>query len=355
VVTGVAKKVLLIVFGAVATLIGAGLAIGGFALVALTSGDGYFGTSTETLATSTYALVGESDAVDNGGNTDGVDVTARVTVSSPDGQPLFVGVAPRSDVEQYLGNVAHDEVTDVRFSPFGYDTVRREGTGTPSPPGDRPFWQARAAGTGEQRVELPLDNGGAFRVVVMNADASQGVEVRASFAVRVPFLRRLGLILAVVGVGLALLGLALLVWGIRTKVRPKPSPVAPFGAYGGGYPGYAGGPPAGYGQPGGYAPYPPGYPPPGAAGWPADTPPPATAEPERPGSAAPAAEQSAAGSGGASAAGPAGGSVEPGRWRPAAEGAERLGPAGPTDSGGTGPEPDRVDDDPTRPPGTDHS
>jgi hypothetical protein len=284
-----AKKVLLIVFGAIGALIGVGLAVGGFVLLALTSGDGYFGTATETLTTSTYALVGEADAVETGGRADDVDVTARVTVSSPTGAPLFVGVGPRTDVEQYLAGVAYEEVTDVRFSPFRYDTIRRTGTGTPDPPGDQPFWQARASGTGEQRIEFPLDSGGAFRVAVMNADASQEVEARASFAVRVPFLRRLGVIFAVVGVLLALVGLALLIWGIRTKAEPRPSPVAPFGTYGG-YPGYAGGPPGGYGPPGypppgspppGYPP--PGYPPPGPQGyppgWPAAPPPSPTGAP----------------------------------------------------------------------------
>lgn len=249
-----AKKVLLIVFGAVAGLVGVGLAIGGVALLALTGGDGYFGSRTETLSTPTYALVSESAAIDAGSGADGFDATARIRASAPGGAPVFLGIGPAAEVDRYLAGVAHDEVRDIRFSPFRYDTVRRDGERVPGPPADQPLWSARAAGAGEQTLEFRVDQGD-YRLVVMNADAARAVEVRASFGLRAPFLRRLGTAFTVSGVLLVLVGLLLLIWGVRSRVPPKPPVWGPYG----GPPEYGyGHPPPGYPAPG----FPPGYGPP---------------------------------------------------------------------------------------------
>ncbi|HYT10334.1 MAG TPA: hypothetical protein VEL73_06700, partial [Mycobacteriales bacterium] len=178
------------------------------------------------------------------------------------GKEVFLGVGPAADVDRYLDGVPYDEVIQVRFSPFRYETTRHDGDRAPEPPADQSFWSARASGPGEQTLEFGV-NGGDYRVVVMNADASQGVDVRSSFALRAPFLRRLALGMLIVGLLLLGVGVALLVWGIRTKVPRRQPAWGPYGGYPG-YPGY--GYPPGYGQ-GGYPPpgYPPaGYPPPGS-------------------------------------------------------------------------------------------
>jgi hypothetical protein len=255
-----AKKVLLIVFGAVLALIGAGLTIGGAVLLAITGGDGYLGSGTESLSTPTRALVSEPQVVDG----DGFDITVRLQVSSATGDPIFVGAGPAAAVTAYLSGSSYDEVRDLEFSPVRYNTVRHEGERELPEPADQPLWIARASGTGEQTLELRLDTAD-YRVVVMNADASPAVDVRASFGVRVPLLRRLGLGLLIGGVLSVLVGLVLLVLGVRVKVPPRQP------AWGG-PPGYwappAAGPgywaPPGAGPPPGYPYPPPPGPPPGA-------------------------------------------------------------------------------------------
>jgi hypothetical protein len=270
----VAKKVLLIVFGAVLALIGAGLSVGGAALLALTGGDGYFGTDTEALRTPTRALVSEPQAPDTGGS--GFDATVRLRVTAASGEPVFLGAGPSAEVDRYLAGSSYDEVRDVEFSPFRYATVRHEGERELPPPADQPLWTARATGTGEQTLEIRV-GAGDYRVVVMNADAAERVEVRASFGIRVPFLRRLGIGLLVGGVLGLLVGIALLVLGLRTKVPPRQPPWTPYGpGYGPGYPpGQAPGQPQapGWGPPGYTAP-PPGHP----APPPGHRPPPGPAE-----------------------------------------------------------------------------
>jgi hypothetical protein len=266
----VAKKVLLIVFGTVLTLLGIALTVGGVVLLALTGGDGYFGSGTETVRTPTRALVSEPAVLETG--RDGFDATVRIRVAAASGDAVFIGVGPTTEVDRYLAGSSYDEVRDVEFSPFRYSTVRRDGEDEPAPPADQPLWTARATGTGEQTIEIRLDQGD-YRLVVMNADASSGVDVRASFGIRLPFLRRLGLGLTIGGVLAVLGGILLLVWGLRTKVPPRQPPA--WVPYGPGYAPYGPGPaPAGYGPPPPAYPYPPGPPPPG---WP----PPAAAEPER--------------------------------------------------------------------------
>jgi hypothetical protein len=263
----VAKKVLLIVFGAVLALLGLGLTIGGAVVLALTGGDGYFGSGTETLRTPTHALVSEpvQDYADS--EAGGLTATARVRASSTSGGSLFLGVGRAAEVDRYLSGVAYDEVRDIRFSPFRYDAVRQEGEQTPGPPADQPGWIAQAVGDGEQTLEFDLGDRADYRLVVMNADASAGVDVRASFGIRVPFLRGLGVGLTIGGVLAVLVGILLLVLGVRTKVPPRQPAWSPYGPPGYGQPGYG---PPGYGQPGygqpGYGHAPPGYPygPPGA-------------------------------------------------------------------------------------------
>lgn len=254
-----AKKVLLIVFGSVLALIGAGLAIGGAVLVALTGGDGYFGSDTQTLRTPTRALVSEPQGMyaDRGG----IEATVRLRVTATSGQPVFLGAGPTAEVDRYLAGSSYDEVVDVEFSPFRYSTVRHEGERELPPPANEPLWTAQATGTGEQTLEIRVGDGD-YRVVVMNADAAEVVQVRASFGIRVPFLRGLGIGLLVGGVIGLLVGITLLVLGVRAKVPPRQPPWSPYGpGYGGGYgpgpgaPGY--GPPPGWGQPPGYAAPPP--------------------------------------------------------------------------------------------------
>lgn len=241
---------MLIVVGAVAALLGAGLLVGGIALLALTGGDGYLASGSESLRTPAYALVFESlaDYSDRRGR--GAVGTVRVAASPLQGRPVFLGVGSAAEVHRYLAGVAHDEVRDIRFSPFRYETVRSDGVRRPGPPADQPLWAARASGAGEQRLEFDLRDRSAYRIVVMNADASPAVDVRASFGLRVPFVRRLGTGLTVGGTLVALVGVLLLVWGIRTRLPPRPGSYGQPPAYD----------PYGYGSPPPLGP-PPGHPP----------------------------------------------------------------------------------------------
>jgi hypothetical protein len=278
------KKVILIVLGSVGILISVGVLVIGAALLALTGGDGFIGTGAHDVHTDTHGLVSEPGVVGNRSRLgDAGAVTLRFDVASD--KPVFLGVGPADQVDAYLGNADVEEVNDFHASPFKLDTTTR---GSPDgalrgAPADAPFWSAKASGT---HPVLDWRVGpGSYRFVLLSADGSADVTVRAVFSARIPFVRTL----AKWFVGGSIVGLAvavfLLIWGIRTKRNREP-------AFAGTYPGQfmPGFPSQPYGQPA-QSPYPPpgyGQPPPEPGQRPPYFPPP---PPEQP---AAAAEQPAA-------------------------------------------------------------
>jgi hypothetical protein len=228
-------RVVAVVAGAIVVLLGLGtLAAGGLALWAdLTQRDaaGFVTTNPHRYDTGTYALTVE-----------GIDLRAhgvhwlfprrfldkvRIQVTPAAGEgPVFVGIARTADAAGYLGGVRRAEITD-----FEDTSIRRTSSGgpPPGPPGGQEFWDVSASGSGTQTLTWPVRSG-SWTVVVMNADASPGIDVRASVGARVPFLLGVGIGLLVVG-ALLLAAAGLLLWvGLRTPkgslagARPPPPP-----------------------------------------------------------------------------------------------------------------------------------
>ena len=190
----------------IATLIAAGL-IGLFSLGLLAGGGillwgdaqkddtGYLSTSSERFATNAYALSTENLDIDTDGAGWILDRdrygTIRIEAASRDGEPVFVGVARSADVDRYLRGADHDLVTDVAYDPFRADYRRVPGEGAPRPPAGRDFWAASADGPGSQAITWEVEEGD-WSVVVMNADASRGVDASVKAGADLPFLSALG-------------------------------------------------------------------------------------------------------------------------------------------------------------------
>lgn len=234
-----------LVIGCLAGLVALGLLSAGGAATWLNISErdaaGYVTSPEQTFATSTYALT--SVEVDLGGSDVAApaDVlgTVRIRATAVDpSQRVFVGIGPRAKVDAYLAGVRHAVITGWRST----SAVRRTPIGgtSPVPPATAGIWSVSSSGLGTQQVTW-RPSVGSWTVVVMNADASPGVSVRADAGATIPALRWIAVGL-LVGGGLLLVGTMLLIVvpvrraSTRPPAGPSAGPFAPSGTGAGGQP-----------------------------------------------------------------------------------------------------------------------
>ncbi|WP_243855224.1 DUF4389 domain-containing protein [Diaminobutyricimonas sp. TR449] len=253
--------------GILLTITGLGLLTGGIAATVIGArqgaADGYFTTRTETLTAGSYALTSPrlGFTADREAPRLPFDVArVRVAVESTTGDDVFIGLARRADVERYLQDVAHTEVTDIQTNPFRVDYREVPGADTPEEPDAQTFWEESASGAGEQEIAWSVEPGD-WELVIMNADAARGVSVDVQAGIRSDLLVPIGAGIVISGIIALVLGIPLLVLGAigigrRVGRRPQPpggppvaGPPAPGLSSGVGVPPAAGMPPAAGGPP----------------------------------------------------------------------------------------------------------
>lgn len=110
------------------------------------------------------------------------DLDVRMQGVAP-GSALFMGIAPTTAADAYLGGVAHDEITDLDLDVATVRDVeytRHEGIGTLGTPDAETFWATSVVGTGLQTLDWTVQPGD-WTAVFMNADASTGVTAELVF------------------------------------------------------------------------------------------------------------------------------------------------------------------------------
>ncbi len=223
-----ATRTALIITGSLAVLLAAGL-LAGAAWIHKANIDsaGYMVTDNHPVQTVTHAFA--SRDLDVNGDFDWfLDRGPELRVNAESSKPLFIGIARSDDVERYLAGVEYDEVTDLDIDPFALTTERHTGTDDLAAPSSQTFWEASAQGIGPQT--LAWDGGyGQWSVVVMNADASPGVDAQLNFGAHVPYLNWVGIGGAIGGAFLLILAGGLFYLGVRSTPRPPlaPTPAAP--------------------------------------------------------------------------------------------------------------------------------
>jgi hypothetical protein len=134
--------------------------------------------------------------------------------------PIFLGIAPRADLEAYLSDVPHSQIERIDFGDYRKDRIwttqyeDRMGADAPSPPGDQTFWHASVQGDGTQTLLWTMQPGD-WMLVAMNADGSRGIEMSGTVGAEAPWLLAVGIGLLVAGVVLVALGLALILFVAR--------------------------------------------------------------------------------------------------------------------------------------------
>ena len=235
-----AGRIVMIVIGAVLAFIGFGLLAGGTAgLVgyATQRTDGYFQTGEDRLASATYAIT--SDRVDlesEPGSANwlidrGALGSVKLTIDpGRSGTPVFVGIGPTADVAAYLDGVSHDVIRHFELSPDRVVYRRVPGDVAPEPPADQSFWVAQMTTAQADALTWDVESGD-WTVVLMNADASRGVDVDARLGIKVDWL--LPALIGLVAGGLVLLagGTVLVIVGGRGPARPEEPVPAPPSAW----------------------------------------------------------------------------------------------------------------------------
>ncbi|MEU4421677.1 DUF4389 domain-containing protein [Actinoplanes sp. NPDC024001] len=230
-----AGSVVALVAGVLLLAPATGLGIGGGLLLAV-DGDrdpaGFVSSPALVLNSGTAAVTAENLAIVDTGlwyPRAGDIGVLRVSVTTPSGEPVFVGIAPQSAVDDWLAGTAHDRLVGVDSGRAVYD--RAPGAVRPAGnPAAQGFWLARASGTGTVNLRWDVTSG-EYAVVVANADGSPGVAATARAAMRIPDLTALGAGLLTTGVVLFLVAVGLITLGgvgLGRRHGPPP-PAGPVG------------------------------------------------------------------------------------------------------------------------------
>ena len=148
------------------------------------------------------------------------DTRIRVTNSDPS-KPVFVGIGPVDEVTGYLDGVQHSVLTEITDPETAYD--QQDGGAPATKPGDADVWVTKAEGSGTQTLTWPQGQG-RWRVTVMNADGSAGVDVGVDVGAEVPAFGDIGRWSMIASLPVAVVGVVLLVVYARRPARDGSRP-----------------------------------------------------------------------------------------------------------------------------------
>jgi hypothetical protein len=165
---------------------------------------GYLTSDTRELHADGHALkVDELDLDGLSGDWILGKTRVRATSTDPDAS-VFIGIAEKDDAAEYLDGVGYSTVREVDHP----DYVEHDGGSPAVAPADSDIWIAQASGTGTQDLRWTPEEGD-WTVVVMNADGTGDVDVKADVGATVPLLGNITTGLYATGGLLALISLGL--------------------------------------------------------------------------------------------------------------------------------------------------
>lgn len=230
---GVAGGVVALALGILLAMLGLGGIIGGVAVAAVFAHqgpDGYLSSPVRDFSTTSYALTSPPARIGTDKLPLALGSLRLSAASTSSGGQVFIGIGPKSDVENYLSGVHVSQITGVETSPFRVQYSDVPGTAAATPPGDQSFWAESASGPGIQQLTMDLRSGD-WVVVIMNSDAGAGVTVHLQAAVHSPLFGALTPALWIGGAVLLLIGASLIAIGAIVLGRRTPAPIAEGSAF----------------------------------------------------------------------------------------------------------------------------
>ena len=227
--TTTAVRIVLLIVGGIILLTSFGFLIGGVVLyrvnTSLIDSQGFISSTNKIFITSSYVIASPDVNINVGTGTDlgfwrpsmRDLITIRIAASSNNpAKNVFIGIATEANAQTYLNNVQYDEIIRFQFNLGSSPDVEytpHQGS-TPANPLSQTFWVSSAHGAGTQTLEW-IPQTGTYWIILMNEDASAGLDHNISLAARIPILSTIGLGLLLGGILGLVVGSVILYFGFR--------------------------------------------------------------------------------------------------------------------------------------------
>ncbi len=232
-----AGRIIIVLIAGIILIASFGMIMGGYSLRmiqdTIMDTDGYIMSGMRQVSSNTYAIVFEGIDInieepndplgrritESIGRNMGDLITLKITAKSNNDKPLFLGIAQYSNVAPYLGSVNYDRLISGswEYDPWDpsfpdYIFSHHPGSAPSVPPTLHSYWVAHAVGADEATMTWGLEPGN-FWIVVMNEDASMGVDIDLRMGAKVPLISAISNILLSVGLFTALAAAAMIYYG----------------------------------------------------------------------------------------------------------------------------------------------
>ena len=209
-------RVIGVVFGVFFLMISVPMMLGGVVALGLPAvladDQGYMNAQTFHLKSdNSYAFVTESFRLDSnsehGSDNNGDDFSfsyefdnyAKIINVRVIAESYFMGLAPTSAVQQYLGNVPYEVVSQMNEHSYSTYSMNVDRTGALlSSPANQSFWIASGVGV-FYYTPSKSDFNQDLTFILMKEDASKGVNADVKIGVNIPILEPIGIALIVFG------------------------------------------------------------------------------------------------------------------------------------------------------------
>ena len=189
----------------------------------------FFSTWKFNVQKNSSAIVLEPDGIEFDGQWDMGEIGLLKVVADMNtrGKDLFIGAAPVEDARSYLNGIEYDNITALWIFPPRADYQRFNGDKVLADPASQGFWIDTSYGESPNKLvwNPEQDN---LSVIIMNADASAGLDLNVQVKTMVGILFIAGAINIIVGVFVLLLSLMAILFSGRAPNTVYPGPLRMF-------------------------------------------------------------------------------------------------------------------------------
>ena len=135
-------------------------------------------------------------------------IKVKIKAENNKNEKTFIGIASEEKISSYLEDVKYAQIEEFRLPhPWSKPKISytvNSGNNEPDPPNNEQIWTASTSGTGNQLLTWGLKEGN-YSFVLMNEDASSGIDINGSIGIKIPMIKGIGIWLLAGGLFLLLL------------------------------------------------------------------------------------------------------------------------------------------------------